>query len=583
MKIKTSLAITQIVLLTGFTVVLLYFGNAFWLEDYIAREQGENRERIARIAAAFDQNCNILLTLTNDWGFWDDAYAFVNGVKPEFAEQYGQTNALSLSKMGVDLMLLYDKDGNKLLTSFADSSRERSLVDDGKLSSVFAKDGVLQQLQLEKSNTGGAFTTVVMCGKNPILVAATKVMPNNGKGEFSGHVLFGKEINDKFLADLLKKNYIHDVKLEFSDDPPQWLRTKISNSVQLFKYYPDPQSENESGFFVVRTLGKQPLYVKTTVMVEGKAKGKMEMFVLILLTCVLTVVLLHFIIARRVLFGKFNIIADFLQRFDVNQLRFNVKRLELSGEDELNDMAKAFNQTINEVGVLYKNLLTELEEHKKIEQQLNEAQIGTIYSLAKLAECRDNDTGIHLARISRTCKLIAGMARLRPEYSALIDDKFISAIEVAATLHDIGKVGVSDAILNKSADLTAEEFEMIKKHTVLGANALQEMSEKYPANEFLKMACEIARCHHERWSGKGYPRGIGGVEIPLSARITAIADVFDALISSRCYKPAYNSETSKNIIADLSGEQFDPILVEVFIECYADIIKQYYPIYEADV
>lgn len=580
MKIKNSLAISQVLLLAGFAAVLLYFGYDFWLNDYVVKEQGESHEKITRISAAFEQERNMLLALANDWGLWDDAYAFVGGEKPEFANQYGQSNALSLSKVGVDFVSMYDKNGNNVLLAFAggdgsELSKHRQLLEN-----IFLKNETLRQFA-EKSD-GSAFTTIVYLENLPVLITVNKILPNSGKGEFRGRVMFGKIVNAQFLAQLLKKAYVNDVQLEFSDAPTEWQRFKVAENNIPTKYIADTVSENESGYLVISTLGTKPVFIKTIVKTAGDARHKLVMFALVLVLCVLIVVLLHLVVARRVLFNKFNVIAEFLKRFNVSQLRSSSSRLELNGDDELDEMAKAFNQTIDEVGGLYRSLALELEERKRTEQRLNEAQIGTIYSLARLAECRDTDTGIHLTRISRACKLIAGMARLHPEYSALIDDKFVAAIEVAATLHDIGKVGVSDSVLNKQSDLTPEEFESMKMHTVFGRLALKEMSEQYPENEFLKMACEIAYCHHEKWNGHGYPQGLSGIEIPLSARITAIADVFDALVSRRCYKPGFGLEKSRGIIVDLAGEQFDPVLVEVFIECYAEIAKEYENICEPD-
>ena len=157
----------------------------------------------------------------------------------------------------------------------------------------------------------------------------------------------------------------------------------------------------------------------------------------------------------------------------------------------------------------------------------------------------------------------------------MIDETFINTLEISATMHDIGKVGISDAVLRKKGIYTIDEYEIMKTHTILGSITLQEMAGSYPDNDFIKMSRIVARYHHERWNGSGYPEQLSKTDIPLPARIVALADVFDALVSERCYKQAYSLEKSRRIIVDSSGIQFDPTLVEIFCECFEDICQQY--------
>ena len=135
----------------------------------------------------------------------------------------------------------------------------------------------------------------------------------------------------------------------------------------------------------------------------------------------------------------------------------------------------------------------------------------------------------------------------------------------ASALHDIGKVAISDAILLKPGKLTAEEFEIMKTHTVVGAKTLQTMLEHYPENTFIIMAIEISLSHHEKWDGSGYPENLKGKSIPLSARIMALADVYDALTSERCYKTAFSHEKSRDIILEGRGKHFDPAVIDAFL------------------
>jgi putative two-component system response regulator len=197
-------------------------------------------------------------------------------------------------------------------------------------------------------------------------------------------------------------------------------------------------------------------------------------------------------------------------------------------------------------------------------KEITDSQMATIVALAKLAESRDDQTGGHLERVQQYCRLIAAKLSEQAAFG-IIDHTFLDNIEYAAALHDIGKVAISDLILLKPGELTAQEFELMKTHTSLGAQTLEAVSDKYPSNDFIEMGIKIARWHHERWDGSGYPDALVGEETPLCARIMAVADVYDALTSQRAYKRAFSHDDSCRLIADKSGEHFDPDVVEAFL------------------
>jgi len=220
----------------------------------------------------------------------------------------------------------------------------------------------------------------------------------------------------------------------------------------------------------------------------------------------------------------------------------------------------------------FRGIIRDRTEKKKLEmnlmesyRELQEARSATILGLAKLAEYRDEGTGSHLERIREYAKRLAEEMAKLPKYSHYITQEYIDDIFQSSILHDIGKVGVPDAILLKSGKLTAEEFEDIKRHTILGGDAIQAIESRIKGRSFLLMGKEIAYNHHEKWDGSGYPRGIKGEEIPLSARIVALADVYDALTTKRFYKEAYTHEKSKQIIVNLKGSHFDPQVVDAFL------------------
>ena len=198
-------------------------------------------------------------------------------------------------------------------------------------------------------------------------------------------------------------------------------------------------------------------------------------------------------------------------------------------------------------------------------REISESQMATIFALVKLSESRDDDTGAHIERTASFCRLLASKAMHHSNYSGEINEKFLETIYKASPLHDIGKVGIPDSILLKPGKLTDEEFAQMKQHVIIGYRTIAEIQKEYKNNEFLRMGMEICRYHHEKWNGSGYPEGISGEEIPLSARIMAIADVYDALRSKRVYKEAYSHEKSREIIVSSKVTHFDPVLVELFI------------------
>lgn len=203
----------------------------------------------------------------------------------------------------------------------------------------------------------------------------------------------------------------------------------------------------------------------------------------------------------------------------------------------------------------------------------------TILALASLAETRDNETGNHLRRTQYYVRALAEALRDHPRFSAHLDEQNIELIFKSAPLHDIGKVGIADHILLKPGRFDTAEFEIMKRHTVLGYQALVQAEDMLGAPvPFLRVAKEIALCHHEKWDGSGYPNGLAGEEIPVSARLMAVADVYDAVVSRRVYKLEMSHEKAAGIIHEGAGRHFDPDVVEAFkrVEhCFEDIARRY--------
>jgi putative two-component system response regulator len=207
-----------------------------------------------------------------------------------------------------------------------------------------------------------------------------------------------------------------------------------------------------------------------------------------------------------------------------------------------------------------------------------ESRDVTIFALAKLAESRDPETGTHLERIREYCRILATHLGREPRYRERIDGDYAQLIYLTSTLHDIGKVGIPDAVLLKPGPLTEDEFNVMKRHTIIGGRTLDAALRARPEAEFLAMGRDIAWTHHEWVDGSGYPMGLKGEQIPLSGRIVALADVYDALTTRRVYKPAFSHDDARSMILERAGMQFDPDLVEAFLaneESFLEIHKSF--------
>lgn len=206
-------------------------------------------------------------------------------------------------------------------------------------------------------------------------------------------------------------------------------------------------------------------------------------------------------------------------------------------------------------------------EVKKRTAEIRTIQDVTILALASLAETRDSETGYHIKRTQLYVKILAKQLQSHPRFFEIMSDNFIDMLYKSAPLHDIGKVGIPDHVLLKPGKLSSEEFEIMKSHTTIGKKAIENAEKQLEESiYFLECAKEIAYYHHEKWDGGGYPEGIGGNDIPVSARIMAIADVYDALISKRVYKPKIPHEKAVDIIVEGRGKHFDPDMIDAFLE-----------------
>ncbi len=285
----------------------------------------------------------------------------------------------------------------------------------------------------------------------------------------------------------------------------------------------------------------------------------------------LKVVLIETVIVVGVFLAEaINVILSFSKNLRMafereNRVLQEVNRGDLSchvpvtTKDEFGEMAFRTNQMIISLS--------------KQRQELQRTQDATILSLASLAETRDNETGGHILRTQGYVRALARHLKQHPDFADYLTDEVIDLLYKSAPLHDVGKVGVPDAILLKPARLNAQECEEMKRHTIYGRDALRKSAKVLGDTSFLSLAQEIAYTHHEKWDGSGYPGGLAGDDIPLSGRLMALADVYDALINKRVYKKAFSHQQAREIIIEGRGGHFDPRIVDAFLE-QEEVFKQ---------
>ncbi len=253
--------------------------------------------------------------------------------------------------------------------------------------------------------------------------------------------------------------------------------------------------------------------------------------------------------ARALDAGADDLLAKPVDKLELRARLNSLLKLRLSNQEELN---------------YQKELDTELKETeslKKVIDKLKSASLDTVYRLSRAAEYKDEDTGAHVQRMSHYSTSLARALKL--------DEQFIENILWAAPMHDIGKIGIPDRVLQKPAKLDDDEFKIMKTHTTIGFEILKESDV-----DFIKLAAEVAISHHEKWNGTGYPKGIKGPDIPVAGRIVAMADVFDALTSERPYKKPWPLEKTLSVIQEGKGSHFDPDVVDAFLSIQDEITHE---------
>ncbi len=373
-------------------------------------------------------------------------------------------------------------------------------------------------------------------------------------GYENGEIMAFEEAFGPYLDDLLEGEEIEPIE---SDDVSGWLVTV---------YEPVKNSEGKTVCYVgcdvsldQATAYSRDFIVKAMLILSGFCVMILAFGIWYTRYCVVYPV--NSMVKRAKGFAKS---SDDQKEMDekVEKLR----ELDIRTGDELEELYQA----VCRMAVSTDEKMREIRYYADANSRM---QNGLIMVMADMVENRDSDTGAHVQKTAEYCRIILKGLRKSGYYTEKLTDKYISDCVMSAPLHDVGKIHIPDAVLNKPGKLTPEEYEIMKTHTTKGKEIMEKAIDKTQGENYLKEARNMAAYHHERWDGKGYPEGLYGEVIPLSARVMAVADVFDALTSARVYKPPFSVEKALEMIVDGSGTQFDAKCVEVFVDSLDEVIE----------
>ncbi len=375
-----------------------------------------------------------------------------------------------------------------------------------------------------------------------------------------------------------------------NDDAPTYNPGTIIPYVDAYEPYVEPmirgekveviESVTERGWVytvfepIYDESGKCICYVGGDIDASGLVKFQ-NLFVLRVTLITLALLILGLTFSMRIAMNRLIIpinsmagcAAEFIEDYDESRLAENVKRinrLQISTGDEIENLYHSFQKMAVDTVAHERNIRRQAEA-------IGNMQNALIEIMADMVENRDNDTGNHTKRTASYVRIIMEGLKKKGYYNDQLTDRYMDDVIRSAPLHDVGKIGISDIILNKPGKLTPEEFDIMKSHVTIGKDLLERAMSEIHSDTYLSEARNLAAYHHEKWNGKGYIAGLSGEEIPLSARIMAVADVFDAISQKRVYKEAFSFEKSVDIIRSESGESFDPKIVEVFLDSLDEI------------
>ncbi|MEI6055226.1 MAG: HD domain-containing phosphohydrolase [Lentisphaerota bacterium] len=546
MKLKKKFFITFAV------AIIAYIGASYFLQHYYIVPSYEAMDKT--IALQDIRRCELglkfisvdLERIVRDYAIWDDIYEYMGGKNASFTKT--NLDSSTFENNNVDFIMLYDTDKKLVWGDRINPLHDKNLHPDlDDLNNALAKE---YPNILSSKNTSGikCYSGLVRVKGFIVIVGSCSIYPADKNGECRGTFVMATIVDTKKLESLSKM-----LLIDFTMAPLTGKERSYASSLDLSNgiYYIEPVSnqffEAFSGYsdingnleFKLKTIVSRGIFLKSWGMANLS-------FYLGLIGGVILLILIGITIEMMII-GPISKIVAHAKRIKEKNDYMSV--LEIKNKDEIGELGQEFTLMLRQIKG-HSDGLENLVKEKTEEVRLSRNEM--VYRLASAAENRDTDTGMHLKRMYEYSKLLAKNCNLSEGYCEIIS--------LGGILHDVGKIGIPDSILLKPAKLTPEEYEIIKKHTTIGAKILENGNSK-----LMLTAYEIALYHHERYDGTGYPEGRKGEKIPLSARITAIVDVFDALSSKRPYKEPWDIKQIIRYFNEEKGKMFDPQIVNCFL------------------
>jgi response regulator RpfG family c-di-GMP phosphodiesterase/sensor domain CHASE-containing protein len=545
MKLRNKFFVVFSVAIIIFIIISMFIQYYFIVPATLKIEKLEACANLQRCISAIRNEEEHLSVLAEEWGERNDTLTFINDHNKKFIKS--NFNLSTFKNANLYAILLYNS-SKSLIWAGEYKLGENNYTEFRDINAIFGMK--LSNLIIKNNLISGLLCT----NKGMYIIASNSILNSDGNGTVGGHIVIVKKLNNDFI---------------------QEIRNRVSLNVTLKKVIKGKQITNKPSFTLddsrdilsskiyLPTLNNESYILLHINIPRGifssslRILNYVQIFICLLALILFLILLLIF---RKMVTQPLSDLSEYIVElkddYNLNTIPY------INRKDEIGTLAREFDILLNRFDTINQNLENLVEERT---DEMKKSHEEMIFRLVISAEKRDSGTGNHIKRIMKMTTLFADKLGMPADISEMYG--------LASSMHDIGKIGISDSILLKPGKFTDEEYDVMKSHSTIGASILGGSKIK-----LLNIAKEIALGHHEQWDGKGYPIHLKGKNIPISARIVSIVDVFDALYTKRLYKRAWNLSEILSYLVEKRGTQFDPELVDLFlvnISEFQSIIESY--------
>ena len=559
MKLRHKITFILGTVIIAFTTALYFIQIEHILPAYNKVEEIEVQKDLALCTNALENEIDHLQLLAKYWATWDDTCDFITE-KNRINYIKSNLSAFILKEAKLDILLFYDT-CQKLIWGKIMNIKSAEYKAISEMTDFLNQNNFLftAKNQINKRHYG-----IMLSPLGVSILTINPIIHSNNKGPCVGTIVIGRYCNLNYLSKIIDQTKVlfriyslNDTNIQHQIAPS--IIKALSN--KKFNYSISPNKANIFCFETFNNIKNQPTFLISSEIprsIYKKASDTLNftLFAVIAVGILLLIIMtefMHYIVIKPI-----SKLTEYTNNIKQSHYKLPLQTYKPKRKDEIGILSKEFTSMAQETQEFIEKMENTIDKRN---QDIRSAREDTILRLAIAVESKDNDTGKHIFRIQLITKFIADKLEN-------LTKKTCDNISLASTLHDIGKIGVPDSILKKEGKLEVSEYETMKQHTNIGAKILTGSN-----SQLLETAREIALYHHERWDGKGYPTGLKGKNIPLSARITNIADIYDALRSPRPYKDAWPLKEVLEYLNSNRGTIFDPNLAQIVIDSIEEIEK----------